>query len=200
MNRSESKYFNTAIRMDEALITLLDKKDFSYITVKEICQVAEVNRSTFYLHYESTADLLEETLEYIDKKFLDCFPTQEMTIVSRISEASPEELVLITEDYLRPYLTFIRDNRKIFMAAVNQKSIYGSAAKYEKMNTYIFDPILERFGVPREERSYMMAFYIQGIMGILTKWIQDGCKRDIAEISQLVIRMVVPKDKGDIGR
>ena len=195
MNRSESKYFNTAIRMDEALISLLDKKDFSYITVKEICQVAEVNRSTFYLHYESTADLLEETLEYIDKKFLDCFPKEQMTIAHRISEAAPEELVLITEKYLMPYLTFIRDNRKIFMAAVNQKSTYGSVVKYEEMNTYIFDPILERFGVPEEERPYMMAFYIQGIMGILTKWIQDGCKKDMVEISHLVIRMVVPKDK-----
>ena len=47
MNKSESKYFNTAIRMDEALIALLEKKDFEYITVKEICDKAGVNRSTF---------------------------------------------------------------------------------------------------------------------------------------------------------
>ena len=48
MNRSESRYFATAARMDEAFLTLLAKKDFEYITVKEICEVAEVNRSTFY--------------------------------------------------------------------------------------------------------------------------------------------------------
>ena len=46
MNRSESRYFATAARMDEAFLTLLAKKDFEYITVKEICEVAEVNRST----------------------------------------------------------------------------------------------------------------------------------------------------------
>ena len=50
MNKNESKYFSTAIKMDEALIALLEKKDFSYITVKEICEKAGVNRSTFYLH------------------------------------------------------------------------------------------------------------------------------------------------------
>ena len=61
MNKNESKYFNTAIRMDEALIALLEKKDFEYISIKEICQKAGVNRSTFYLHYENTADLLKET-------------------------------------------------------------------------------------------------------------------------------------------
>lgn len=57
MNRSESRYFATAARMDEAFLTLLAKKDFEYITVKEICEVAEVNRSTFYLHYETMSDL-----------------------------------------------------------------------------------------------------------------------------------------------
>ena len=63
MNKSESKYFNTAIKMDKALIKLLDKKPFDYITVKEICQEAGVNRSTFYLHYENTVELLEEAIE-----------------------------------------------------------------------------------------------------------------------------------------
>ena len=63
MNKSESKYFNTALRMDEALIALLEKKDLEYITVKEICEKAGVNRSTFYLHYESIADLVNEAME-----------------------------------------------------------------------------------------------------------------------------------------
>ena len=38
MNKSQSKYFNTAVKMDEALLSLLEKKDFEYITIKEICE------------------------------------------------------------------------------------------------------------------------------------------------------------------
>ncbi|MBD9278825.1 MAG: TetR/AcrR family transcriptional regulator, partial [Clostridiales bacterium] len=64
MNRSESKYFGTAVRMDEALMSLLEKKDFPYITVREVCQAAQVNRSTFYLHYETMTDLLEEAVQH----------------------------------------------------------------------------------------------------------------------------------------
>ena len=48
MNRSESKYFNTAIRMDEALIKLMETQEFSYISVKAICETAGVNCSTFW--------------------------------------------------------------------------------------------------------------------------------------------------------
>ena len=50
MNKAESKYFNTANLMDEALMRLLEHKDYEYITVKEVCKKAGVNRSTFYLH------------------------------------------------------------------------------------------------------------------------------------------------------
>ena len=45
MNKSESKYYNTALLMDEALLLLLEKKDYEFITVKEICAKAGVNRS-----------------------------------------------------------------------------------------------------------------------------------------------------------
>ena len=73
MNKSESKYFNTATKMDIALISLLKKKEFGYITVSEICKIAGVNRSTFYLHYENVEDLLNETTQYLLNEFLSYF-------------------------------------------------------------------------------------------------------------------------------
>lgn len=58
MNRSESKYYNIALLMDQASVELLNKKEYEFITVKEICEKAGVNHSTFYLHYETIDDLL----------------------------------------------------------------------------------------------------------------------------------------------
>lgn len=72
MNKNESKYFNTAIKMDQAFLELLEKKDFAYITVKEICAKAGVNRSTFYLHYETLEDLLSESVEYMNEQLQRC--------------------------------------------------------------------------------------------------------------------------------
>lgn len=79
MNKSESKYFHTALRMNEALISLLEKKDLEFITVKEICETAGVNRSTFYLHYETISDLMNETVEMVDKRFLSFFHSANAT-------------------------------------------------------------------------------------------------------------------------
>ena len=51
MKNHESKYYNTALLMNEALLILLETKEYEFITIKEICEKAGVNRSTFYLHY-----------------------------------------------------------------------------------------------------------------------------------------------------
>ena len=78
MNKSESKYYNTALLMNEALLLLLEKKDYEFVTVTELCQKAGVNRTTFYLHYETMDDLLLETIEMVNKKFNDTFNNRKL--------------------------------------------------------------------------------------------------------------------------
>lgn len=96
MNKSESKYHNTALLMNQALVELLNKKDFEYITVKEICAKAGVNRSTFYLHYETINDLLEECLENINKRFLEHFDKNTEPFFEKIKNCSVDQLIFIT--------------------------------------------------------------------------------------------------------
>ena len=104
MNRQESKYQYTASLMDEALLLLLEQKDYDTITVKEVCQKAGVNRSTFYLHYESMNDLLEETVGMINNRF--------KTSLASVPAVDPSKIVLTSERYLRPYLNFIKENKQ----------------------------------------------------------------------------------------
>ncbi len=91
MKRSESKYFNTALCMDEALIALLELKDLEYITVKEICEKAGVNRSTFYLHYETITDLVNEAMENVNKRFLSYFTQDENDFIAKINSKKLKE-------------------------------------------------------------------------------------------------------------
>lgn len=189
MNKSESKYFNTAVRMDEALIALMQKKDFEYITVKELCDKAGVNRSTFYLHYENMADLLEETLQYIMDTFLKCFESDTVTTIEKIKNAPIKELDFITEDYLCPYLEFVKSNSHIYKAAFDNK-IYEADKKYRSLYTYIIEPVLNRFEFAENERRFIASFYIHGITGIVKEWVETGCKEDVAEITRLIVQLV----------
>ena len=189
MNKSESKYFNTAVRMDEALIALMQRKDFEYITVKELCDKAGVNRSTFYLHYENMADLLEETLQYIMDTFLKCFESDTVTTIEKIKNAPIKELDFVKEDYLHPYLEFVKSNSHIYKAAFDNK-IYEADKKYKSLYAYIIEPVLNRFEFAENERRFIASFYIHGITGIVKEWVETGCKEDVAEITRLIVQLV----------
>lgn len=51
----------------QALFQLLENKALSQITVTELCQVAKINRRTFYIHYERIKDVMDE---YQDQLYL----------------------------------------------------------------------------------------------------------------------------------
>ena len=116
LSKAESKYYNTACLMNEALILLLEKKDYSFITVKEICEKAGVNRSTFYLHYETMDDLLSESIEYVGNKLRKKY-SEKVLNKQIISSSKLEDLILITPEYLLPYLEFVKENKAIYKIA-----------------------------------------------------------------------------------
>ena len=191
MNKNESKYFNTAIKMDEALITLLEKKDFEYITIKEICDTAGVNRSTFYLHYENTSDLLKETTRYIIDKHLAYYEIDQKRISLQFATCKNEELLFITDEYLVPYLTFIKDNQRLFRVSIKQFDSLNMAEVYSKMFEHVFSPILECFYVPEKERSYVMKFYLTGVFAIVMEWLDKNCSDDTATVIKVIIDCVM---------
>ena len=191
MNKNESKYFNTAIKMDEALITLLEKKDFAYITVKEICDTAGVNRSTFYLQYENTSDLLKETTRYIIDKHFAYYKIDKTRISLQFETCKREELLFITDEYLVPYLTFIKDNQRLFKVSIKQFNSFNMNEVYSRMFEHIFNPILERFHVPERERSYMMKFYLTGVFAIVMEWLDNNCSDDMETVIKVITDCVM---------
>ncbi len=194
MNKSESKYFNTALRMDEALIALLEKKDLEYITVKEICHQAGVNRSTFYLHYESIAELLDETMEMINQRFLSYFPQEEEAVLGDMEHRELNDLVFVTQEYLLPYLRFIQDNKKVYRAAFRNPSSMQTNARYGVLKQRILNPILERFEIPAARRPYYIAYYVEGIAAIVKEWLRHDCGDSVEMIAAIIESCVRPKE------
>lgn len=193
MNKSESRYFNTAVKMDKALINLLDKKAFDFITVKEICNEAGVNRSTFYLHYESTVDLLEEAIEYTNEQFLSYFNESGKGFIEDMNNKSENELILISPKYLKPYLKYIKDNKALHLSGVLKSAYMKPQEKFERMAEHIFYPIMERLGVDERRREYMLTFYIHGIVAIVEQWLKNDCRERIDEICEIIIHCVPKK-------
>lgn len=186
MNKAESKYFNTAIKMDEAFLFLLAQKDFEYITVKEICKQAQVHRSTFYLHYETLNDLLEESVAYMNQQFLDYCVQDSEAFIKRIEDCPQEELYLLTPKYLLPYLHFIKENKRLFQTALKQSSTLSLRSVYNRLFVNVFTPILKRFNIPEKERAYAITFYIHGLIAMVNEWLKKDCQESIEEMIHMI--------------
>lgn len=189
MNKPESKYLNTARLMDEALISVLDKKDFEYITVKEVCKKAGVNRSTFYLHYEGMRDLLDETAQYLNDLFLEHMAKSDVKtdIIENIPSSPLNELRLITPKYVLPYLDFIYEHKKLFITSVKVSGLLKLDKAYDALYKQVLEPILIRFNVEEVDRGYVIDFYVNGLIAIVTRWIKREFKEPLEKIADLII-------------
>ena len=100
----------TKSQLRQALTTLLLKKSFSEITVREISELADVNRGTFYTHYRDTADLLYQ----LENAFLDKLRDINVTVIRQDWEEA-------TYVYLEEVFVLCYDNADIYTALVQQR-------------------------------------------------------------------------------
>lgn len=198
MDKNKGKYYNTACLMDEALIQLINEKDYDYITIKEICKRAGVNRSTFYLHYETIDDLLDEATNHFFDNFYEQMHNADKTkknVKGSIVNNDKDSLMLVNDDYLRPYLTFIKENKKIYQASYKSPMISSSKRQYEMMYNEYFKPIMDIFKIPLLRQKFIFNYHFQGLLAIIKCWVDDGCKESIDEICEIITLCIAIKSK-----
>ena len=84
--------------MKDALLELLERKNLANISVKELCETADVHRTTFYLHYTDPSDLLRE----IEQDFLDQIPKPPQIL----NQKSQKQLI----EAARGFFDFVKQN------------------------------------------------------------------------------------------
>ena len=171
----------------------MEKKPFEYITISEICETAGVNRSTFYLHYENTCDLLQETTRYVLDNFISYFSVDAKNITLKFEKCTLQELNFITEEYLYPYFSYIKENKSIFSAVLSQPIVFDFNSIFQRLFINVFNPILDRFNYPDDERRYVMMFYLNGLTALVKEWLKDDCKKSIEEMSEIIQHCILGK-------
>ena len=186
MKKNQSKYFFTSKLMNEALLSLLEKKPFDFITVTDITKKAGVNRSTFYLHYDNVYELLEETIENLNKKFLQSFDSNLPIKINSKSDA-----FLLTTKYLTPYLQFVKENKTAIKIAHKNPKVFNNETAYKSLYEKIFIPAISQFLSDEKDKIYQLEFYTQGVVAIINKWLELDCNVEIDELIS-IIRKCIP--------
>lgn len=108
MDRRKRK---TQTTITDVFYQLLKKKSYEEISVSQICQVADINRGTFYLHFMDKDDLLEKSIAHeMQKLFNYCDRCEESSDLKKLEKTF--EYIAAHRDHLRRL--FLADKQGFF--------------------------------------------------------------------------------------
>lgn len=158
------KYTKMVIK--NSLVKFLKEKPISKITVKEICEDADINRATFYAHYTDQYDLLQR----IENEIID-------DINLYLSEYNFEESNLVDIKIIERVLKYIAENAEVFDLLLN---LNGDIKFQQEFINIIgqqhFLPILGNSALNKEDAEYLFHFLASGAVGVIQMWLKSGMK------------------------
>ena len=170
----------TRRQIRRALAQLMQQKSASEVTVKELVDLADINRSTFYLHYSDIFDLLgavEEELFREIRAAVDAHP---------VSAFEQEGLAFIEEVF-----SILYENREICAALVGPHGDMAFLHRIERMMAENVLPQLQQnFPDRRSSIDYGYAFCTTGAVGLIKHWLAAGCAEPPREMAQQTYRMI----------
>ena len=176
--------FSTSL-MVEALLLLLEKKEYDSITVKEICEKAGVNRSTFYMHYDTKDDLLVETMKYINARLLS-----DSNYDAIIPRSNDEKNFNLDEIHLVPYLNTIKELKKIYRVLPHKPHIFKKSNINKELYRNLCDKLLQKYNIKNDEKEFAFAYFNYGVLAIIDKWVESDCEEDVYKIADLIIKLI----------
>ncbi len=174
---SDARVRYTKMMIVQNFTKLLKEKPINKITVKEICDLSELNRATFYKHYLDVYDLLDK----IELQFLE----ELMAVLkSHKNTTAKDMLTFIMLNFKaeeETYKAICSPNgdstfpAKIFEAC-HDISLSGSTLKNKKITAV--------------QKEWAYCFIANGCNGILVKWIADGMHEPISEVADFAQQLI----------
>ncbi|MCR5652920.1 MAG: TetR/AcrR family transcriptional regulator C-terminal domain-containing protein [Ruminococcus sp.] len=143
-----------------AVAELLTQKDVNLITIKEICEIADINRKTFYNYYTGIYDVIDE----IENNVLD-------VLCKSIDNINLEEAMK------EPYIVFEKLNEIIntdiefYGHLISQKPNYHFVDKtVAELKNRTKNILKEKLVLPEYKLDIMLDYAYAGMMNVYQKW------------------------------
>ncbi|HIV86597.1 MAG TPA: TetR/AcrR family transcriptional regulator C-terminal domain-containing protein, partial [Candidatus Pygmaiobacter gallistercoris] len=159
-----------------AFMTLLAEKPIEEISIKELCDLAQVNRSTFYAHYTDLRDLLRQIEDEMFEEF-----SQALDNLYQPGRDGVEPVVVTTGVF-----QCLKDNSDLCVVTLGPHGDKNFALRLLQCGReYCFANYAFYFkGATRQQVEYCYAFISSGCIGLLNRWLEDGMQMEPAELAR----------------
>lgn len=165
--KTDARVRYTRMRIREAFYACLAEKPVNKITVKELCERAEINRATFYTHYTDPFDLLEK----LEEETLESM----RGFIARSRQSGTGVLLAM--------LRGMEDDSRALLASSNGDPGFASKMSALFYEEY-FSGILERLSDQTEEERAMAYLFIAGGCGsVISTWLNGGRQTAAEELA-----------------
>ena len=182
--KQEDRSRKTKERLAASLKKLIKEKPLSKITVQNIADDCNINRKTFYYHFEDIYDLLKWTLN-----------EEAMVVIGKF------DLITEYEEAIRFVMDYVEENDYII------NCIYDSVG-HDEMKRFLYNDffqpvrsvikeIAELRQLPAEDAftDFLADFYAAGLANLLINWFQDTrryTRQEIIDDISLIFRESIP--------
>ena len=154
------------ILLKNALMDLLsDKGSVTTISVRELCERADLTRSTFYAHYSEPKELLEE----VEAELLDA--TRE-----HLQKIGAENDIG-AHRYLLSFLMYIKENDKPFRTLLIDAGDPEFRSKFMQQSIIQFIENLN-ISFPKDQEQYIYSYILNGSTGVIIQWMRSDYSID----------------------
>ena len=169
------KYTNTALK--NALVQLMEKEHISKISVKNLCETADINRSTFYAHFADQYALLR----HIENEVLDN--------VKQYMEKQPfDDKRPISFQVMNRILEYVRDNAALFKVLLSDNCDAAIHRDLMNFSTVISFHLNKKYD--QRVQDYLVVYGTTGCISMLHKWLQDGTVEPTAQMAEYILQML----------
>ena len=158
-----------------ALITLMTEKELPQITVKELSQKADINRKTFYTHYNNIFNIFDE----IENELVQ-------NLKKLIQESGSEDSILNTQHLFEALNHLIYEDFDFYQKLLSHANAYGPLINKIKnvLQEECWLAARNKFDDLPDEFSYVIEFISSGIISMYVSWFDSDRKISLEELAK----------------
>ena len=179
--KTDKRSVKTRKAIKLAFFKLLKSKEVSEINITEITNSAGINRNSFYTHYKSVGNILDDInndiSDFIEGVF-EKYPYSIMTTNPRPVISSFSNMVL-SNNYIAEYLIFSKSSNELVRKLKNsicEKFYQTYLQSVEKVD---------------ETVKYVIAYIISGVFEMYYVWFTDGKRIPLEEVEKRISKLIL---------
>lgn len=175
--KTDQRVVLTQMLLKNALVDLMQEHHISKISVRAICDVADINRSTFYVHFKDQYDLLQKVQHEVIENLTIYLAKQEFNNNKPLSVQT-----------LARILDYFKENEELFKALLSENGDFGFQKDLLEFAQVI--SAQQNLAFNEKTQEYIKTFSLTGIISILQMWLQDGLEEPSTQMAEFIIQLL----------